>query len=171
MAKKNRIEKETRRLMESITDLVKRKNGAYKFKAKGKKAVKRIKRTCIHWIIGKKGAPTVTVVQDTDVPGNWKCQICGASFPIKPMTVEEAHKVTDALIGNVNQMQFFSVKMGGDSDDTKLLLRLKNDLRVFKKIQKNIINQVNKREQWESQKAKRNTQSQFDAFSGFNYRM
>ena len=168
MGKKCKVEKETRRLMESMADLVKKKNDGYKFRTKGRKAIKRIKRSCVHWIMRKKEFPTVD--KDPNNPMNWKCMICGASFPIRPGTLEEYHKATDDLIANVNQMQFWSVKMGGDADDTKLFIRLKSDLARFKKIQKNILNKVNKREQWEARKANTETLSQFDGYRGYNYR-
>ena len=42
MSKKYKVEKETRRLMESMADLVRKKGSGYKFKSKGKKAIKKI---------------------------------------------------------------------------------------------------------------------------------
>lgn len=168
MSKKYKVEKETRRLMESMADLVRKKGSGYKFKSKGKKAIKKIKKTCVHWIMRKREVPTVD--KDPANPNNWKCLICGASFPIRPGTLEEYHKMTNDLIANVNQLQFWSVKMGGDADDTKLFIRIKHDLTQLKKIQKNILAKANKRDQWEARKANSNRLGQFDGYTGFNYR-
>lgn len=169
MAKKIKLEKETRKLMESIADLVKVKKGKFKFKSKGKKTIKKIKKSCIHWLLNKKVSPAVD--KDPNNPMNWKCKICGASFPIRPATTKENKEIIDNVIELVNQLQFFSVKMGGDADDTKLFIRLKMDLAKLKKAQKNIINQANKRQQWETKKSDtENTVGQFDGFSGYSYR-
>lgn len=167
MAKKGKIEKETRKLMESIADLVKMKKGQFKFRSKSKKAVKKIKKSCVHWISNKKVTPTVD--RDPDNPLNWKCKICGASFPIRPGTVEEYREKINEVLGIVNQMQFWSVKMGGDAEDTKLFIRLKNDLAKLRKVQKAILNQANKRQQWEQRK-NQTENNQFDMHTGFTYR-
>ena len=75
MAKKSKkVEKETRRLMEGIADLVKKKGDRYKFKSKNKKVIKKVKRTCVHWIY-RKGKEVPTVIQDPERPGYWKCTI------------------------------------------------------------------------------------------------
>ena len=147
MAKKSkRVEKETRRLIEGITDLVKKKGDRYKFKSKNKKMVKKVKRTCVHWII-RKGKEVPTVIPDRENPGNWKCTICGASFPIKPGVIEkdaqtkevirnDYDEITDKFLGYVNQMQFWSVKLGGNADDTRMFIKLKENAPRFKKVAK-----------------------------------
>lgn len=170
MAKKSKkVEKETRRLMEGIADLVKKKGDRYKFKSKNKKVVKKVKRTCVHWII-RKGKEVPTVVQDVDNPGNWKCTICGASFPIKPVSYEDYIRTSDHMLEIVNQMQFWSVKLGGDAEDTKMFLRLKESIPRFGKVSKQILKRVNQREAWEKNRERTDVMSQFNAYNGFNYR-
>lgn len=170
MAKKSKkVEKETRRLMEGITDLVKKKGDRYKFKSKNKKMIKKVKKTCVHWII-RKGKEVPTVVHDVEHPGNWKCTICGASFPIKPVSVDEYNRQVDQLLAHVNQMQFWSVKLGGDAEDTKMFIRLKENLPRFKKVSKQILKRVNQREAYENNRERSDVLAQFDAYAGFNYR-
>lgn len=174
MAKKSKkIEKETRRLIESISDLLKVRGDRYKFKSKNKKVVKKVKRTCVHWIM-RKGKEQPAVVH-SDRPGYWKCAICGAEFPIKPLETLENGKSqyeveTENMLGLVNQMQFWSVKLGGDAEDTKMFIELKKLLPRYAKVSKQILKRVNKREQYENNKRQSDVMSQFDAYSGFNYR-
>ena len=149
MANKNvKIEKETRRLIEGISDLVKKKGDTYKFKSKNKKKLKQIKKSCVHWTI-RKGKPQPTLIQDPNVPGNWKCTLCGASFPIVPVSDEEYEKVCDLMLSYVNQIQFLSVTLGGDADDTKMFLNLKKSIPRFEKVAKQVIKHTNKRNKFE----------------------
>lgn len=172
MAKKSkRIEKETRRLMESISDMVKKKGGdRYKFKSKSKKVVKKVKRTCVHWIM-RKGKEVPTVVHAEN--GMWKCAICGATFPIRPLESVDGKTgyeiEANKMLGLVNQMQFLSVKLGGDADDTKMFIKLKELLPRYAKVSKQILKRVNKREEYENNRKRSDVMSQFDAYSGFNY--
>ena len=169
MSKKSKkVEKETRRLIEGIADLVKKKGDGYKFKSGKKKQIKKVKKTCVHWII-RKGKEVPTVTQDTN-PANWKCTICGATFPIRPGTPEEYRQAAEQLLAHVNQLQFWSVKMGGDAEDTKLFLHLKQLVPRYLKVQKNILKAVNKRQEWEDRKSQSDTLSQFDSYAGFSYR-
>lgn len=174
MSKSKKVEKETRRLMESISDLVKKKGDHYKFKTKKKKILKKVKRSCVHWIYHKnKEIPTL--VADPNHPGNWKCLICGASFPMVPLRPTEKdpepYKTeVDKMLGYVNQMQFYSVKLGGDAEDTKMFLELKKLLPKFRKASKQIVKRVEQRNKYEESKAKGSATSQFDVFAGFNYR-
>jgi hypothetical protein len=175
MAKKSKkIEKETRKLIESIGDMVKRKNGRYKFKSKNKKIVKKVKKTCVHWIM-RKGKEVPTVVHDPENPGMWRCAICGAKFPIKPLAPTEdgrsAYQVAaNDMLGLVNQMQFWSVKLGGDAEDTKMFIKLKELLPRYAKVSKQILKRINKREEYENNRKRSDVMSQFDAYAGFNYR-
>lgn len=170
MAKQSKkVEKETRRLIEGITDLVKKKGDKYKFKSKNKKIVKKVKKTCVHWII-RKGKPQPTLVHDPDVPGNWKCTICGASFPIRPLDNDEYSEIISRATALVNQMQFWSVKLGGDASDTKMFIRLKENLPRLEKVSKQIIKRLNKREFLENNKNKSDVMAQFSVYDGFNYR-
>lgn len=169
MAKSRKVEKETRRLIEGISDLVKRKGDKYKFKHKSKKVVKKIKKQCPHWTI-RKGQTVPAVTNDKEHPGYWKCGICGARFPIQPDPIQEYHKNIAKNLEYVNQMMFWSVKLGGDAEDTKMFLRLKELLPRFEKVSKQIRKQVNKRDLMERNKANTEILSQFDAYSGFDYR-
>lgn len=170
MAKKSKkIEKQTRQLMESMNDLVKKKGDKYKFKTGSKKKIRKMKKTCVHWIM-RKGKDTPTVIQDPENAKNWKCTICGASFPIRPMEVKDYLKIMEEYEGVINQLQFWSVKMGGDAEDTKLFLKLRSEVPRSQKIMKNIVKQVNKRQKWEDRKANTDTLAAFDSYAGFNYR-
>lgn len=169
MAKSKKVEKETRRLMESVADLVKKKGDRYKFKSKNKKVIKKVKRSCVHWIM-RKGKEVPTVVQDPENPGNWKCTICGASFPIKPEKEEKYYASSKQMLEFVNQMQFWSVKLGGNADDTKMFLKLKENIPRFAKVSKQILKRVNQRETWEKNRERSDAMAQFDAYNGFNYR-
>lgn len=171
MAKSKKIEKETRKLIESISEMVKKKDGRYKFKTKNKKAVKKIKKTCVHWII-RKGKEVPTVVSDGN--GKWRCALCGATFPIKPLDTLNGKSAYEAeaehMLELVNQIQFWSVKLGGDADDTKMFIKLKELLPRYAKVSAQIIKRVNKREEYENNKHRADVMSQFDSWSGFNYR-
>lgn len=171
--KKTKLDKETRQLLESISDLVKKKgNGQYKFKSKSKKAVKKVKRSCVHWVY-RKGKPVPAVIQDPDHPGEWRCRICGATFPIKPLDPidgRSAYNVeTKKMLELVDQIAFWSVKLGGDADDTRMFLKLKELLPRFSKVSKQVVKQVNKREQM-ANSSKTNSMDQFNAYSSFSYR-
>jgi hypothetical protein len=171
MGKKSKnIEKETRRLMESISDLIKRKGDRFKFKSGKKKQIRRVKRVCPHWIF-RKGKEVPTVTQDPNNPKNWKCKICGATFPINPLEDGRYFEIGEKFLELVNQTQFFSVKMGGDAEDTKVFLKLKELVPRYLKIQKNIIKQIVKRQKWDEDRNKSNMSDQFDSYSGFNYKM
>ena len=171
MARKSKkVEKETRRLMEGMADLVRKtKKGRYKFRTGKKKQIKKIKRQCVHWIM-RKGRDVPTVQQDPTNPMNWRCAICETSFPVRPATQPEYDEAISKMLGYVNQMQFWSVKMGGDADDTKMFLTLKSLIPRFSKAQRNILKQVNKRQEWEDRKTNSDSLSQFDGYSGINYR-
>ena len=167
MSKKIKIEKDTRRLIEGISELLKKKGDRYKFKVKGKKKIKEIKKTCVHWII-RKGKPCPTVQQDPLNPSNWKCSICGSSFPVKPITSDEYNNIAATLLSHVNQLQFWAVMMGGDSDDTKLFIRMKKDIGRYVKVKNGILKAVNKRAQMEDRNT-RTESSVIDSFGGYSY--
>lgn len=166
-----KVEKETRRLMEATGELVKKKGDRYKFKNKSKKARKKIERMCVHWIV-RKHEEQPTVVKDPDHPGMWRCKICGAIFPIRPKdTPEEYDRQISGFLQTVNQMQFWSVKLGGNATDTKMFLDLKKAVPRFQKVSHQILERVNKRQAWEENQKNSDAMSQFDAYSTFNYRL
>ena len=171
MAKKNKkVEKETRRLMEGISAMIKKKGDGYKFKTKNKKKIKVIKKTCVHWKIDKNGHEVPAVEQSKTRPGYWKCKICNAEFPIIPVKEEQYDQACDIILEYVNQMQFWSVKLGGDADDTKMFLQLKKTIPRFKKVAHNIRKNVDRREKLENKRDKADTLSQFDAYGSYSYR-
>lgn len=179
MAKKSKkIEKETRRLIEGISDLVKKKGDRYKFKTKSKKDIKKIKENCFHWLI-KNGKERPIVFVDPDDPKNWRCALCSETFPIRPARIEKdpdgnvyneyeiAMRQAKAL---VNQIQFWSVKLGGDATDTKMFLRLRKDLTRFEKVSKQVVKQVNKRQAMDRNRENTDVMRQFNAYAGFSYK-
>ena len=169
MAKKSkRVEKETRRLIESVTDCVKKKGDRYKFKTKNKKVVKKIKKSCVHWIY-RKGKEVPTVIQDPNRPGYWKCMICQKSFPIKPDQAIDYKNAVDKILEYTDQMQFYSVRLGGDAEDTKMFLSLKKNLPRFEKVSRQILKRVNQREAFEKNRANGDAMSQFDIYNSFSY--
>lgn len=173
--KSKKVEKETRRLIEGISDLVKKKkSGGYKFKAKGKKIRKKVSRTCVHWVM-RKGKEVPTVQRSANDPTMWRCAICGAEFPIKPLPRDDSGKssyqlASKKMLGLVNQMQFWSVKLGGDADDTKMFIKLKELLPRFQKVSEQILKRVNKREEYESKRRSNDAMSQFDDYTNYSYR-
>lgn len=169
MSKKNKkVEKETRRLMESVADLVKRKGNGYKFKHKSKKKIRQVKRICPHWII-RKGENCPTVIADPDRPGYWKCKICKTSFKVKPDPLNEYYEVADRFLEQVNQLQFWSVSMGGDKDDTEMFLRLRSLVPRYCKVAKQIHKRVNQRDAYENNRNRTDALAAFDMYQGFNY--
>lgn len=167
--KHKKIEKETRKIIEAISDLVKRKNDTYKFKAGKKKQIKEVKKTCVHWIV-RKGKEVPTVMVDPENPENWKCRICGKSFPIKPLTPEDYQDICTQFEAVVNQGFFYSVKMGGDAEDTKVFLTLKKMIPKFNKLIRNEIKALNKRQEYEDRKLNSDNVSQFGNYSSYSYK-
>lgn len=173
MAKKSKkIEKETRRLIEGVSDLVKIKSGKYKFKSKNKKQIKKMLKNCPHWII-RKGKEVPSVVKDNNDPSKFKCLICKKSWPIKPLpgveSKEKPYKAeAERMLEFVNQIMFWAIRLGGDKEDTKMFLRLKNDLPRFGKVAEAVAYRMVKRSKYEDNKAKTATH-QFDAYSGYGY--
>ena len=173
MAKKSKkIEKETRRLIEGVSDLVKIKGGKYKFKTKNKKAIKKLIKNCPHWII-RKGREVPAVTRDPKDQTKYMCMMCKKTWPIRPLDKSKTNAPYKAkaedMLETVNQIMFWAVKLGGDKEDTKMFLRLKNDLPRFGKVAQEVSKRMEKRAQYEDNKAKTNSMDQFNAYSGFNY--
>lgn len=167
--KKIKIDKETRKIIEAVSDRIKRKDGVYKIKTKNKKIRKQILRVCTHWVSTKNGEHPA-VVRDPDDSSYWICTICGAKFPVPPLEVEKYEEAVDTLMSYVNQMQLYSVKMGGDEEDTKILQNLKRDLPKFKKLSKNIVKHINEREKFEKNKNNSDATSQFNAYGSWSFK-
>ena len=174
MAKKSKIEKQTRRIISAISDMVKKKDGRYKFKTKKKKLIKKAKATCVHWII-RKGKEHPTLKQDQNDPTFWRCSICGCKFPIQPLKKDYPkhnpyHDKVEEMLGLVNQIQFYAVKLGGDAEDTKMFLRLRKDLPQFSKVAKQVLKRVEQRNEYENNRNKNNVMSQFGNYSSYSYK-
>ena len=152
MAKKNKkIDKETRKLIEAVSDMCKRNDdGSIKIKGK-KKEVKKIRQCCPHWII-RKGKEYSTVTENPERNGELKCRICGTTFPMKPLDDNEYDQICKDFLQIVNQAFFYSVKMGGDSSDTKVFETCKRMIPRFNKIVKNEMKTLRKREIYENRK-------------------
>ncbi|MCM1439737.1 MAG: hypothetical protein NC131_11150 [Roseburia sp.] len=169
MSKKGKsVEKETRRLMEGVADLVKRKGDGYKFKSKSKKKIKMVKKMCPHWIV-RKGKEVPTVVADPEHPGYWRCAICKTRFRVQPEPLGEYYDVADRFLEQLNQLQFWSVKLGGNKEDTQMFLKLRALVPRYRKVAKQIHKRVNQREAWENNRQRSDLLSQFNMYSGFNY--
>ena len=199
-----KVEKETRRLMEGISDLIKKKRGShgeYKFKSKSKKQVRKIKRTCVHWMVHK-GKILPAVISDSTRSGYWRCQICGRRFPIAPLPynkddivkklntgVTDSNQLVDRddprvlnmynnsyegiserMLEIVDQMQFWGVRLGGDAEDTKMFLKLKELIPRFEKAAKQIKKVMKSKEDLDKKNKNQDATARFDNFAGFNYR-
>ena len=182
MAKKGkrRIDKSTYQLLEATSDLVRRKKGSdrYKFKSKKKKDIRKIKNNCVHWII-RKGKEVPAVQEDPMNPRNWKCLICGATFPIKPelpdldvggSDINRYDKLFDQFGQTLHQFMFWSVGFGGNENNTKMVLKMRALLREFRKSHRNILKAMNKRQKWEDNKKNTDGLNQFNTFSSYSYR-
>ena len=174
---KKKFEKDTRLLLERISDMVKpSKNGKFKFRKSSRKIVKNIKRNCCHWLLVKGKAET-TVQACPDRPGYWKCGICKAEFPMAPFVKRKEPgekdytpgytEVFDDALGAVNQILLWETGLGGNKDDLRTMLELKRYLPKMLKIAKHVPKIIEKR----TQKDNRNTGANvFDMYNGWNYR-
>lgn len=169
MAKKCKVEKETRKIMEAITDLVKRKGDKYKFKNKNKKDRKKIMKGCVHWVI-RKGKECPSVSHDPDNGDNWKCLICGETFPVRPKARDEYVATFDNAAQLINQLLFYSVKLGGDADDTRRFIQMRRGLKQCAKSAKHIVKALNKRDEMENNRKNTDQGAQFSMYSGYNYK-
>lgn len=169
MAKSKKIEKETRKLMEGVSELVKKKGNRYKFKCKKKKA-KKVKERCVHWIY-RKGKEYPLVTSDGAPKDHWRCTLCGHVFPISPKENPNIYyESIDQTMEYLDQMVFWSVKLGGDKEDTQMFMRLKGDLPRLKKVTKQILKRVDQRQTLEKNRENSDVLAQFDSYAGFNYR-
>lgn len=143
-----KIEKTTRKIIEVLSDMIRpREDGKIKYrKGINKKDIKKVKQTCAHWIIDKKGKEVPFVDEDHSKPGMFKCKFCEKSFPIKPLEEEELVARCEDFLALVNQAFFYSVKMGGDATDTDVFLSLKRTIPRFIKMSRNIRKQIANRQ-------------------------
>ena len=172
--KKSSIEKNTRKVIEATSEMIKLRGGKVKWRKKlKKKQIRLAQMSCFHWII-RNGNASPALIQDENRPGYWTCRICHRSFPIKPLSITDDNpepyvKATNDMLEVVNQIAFWSVRLGGDGNDCKMFLSLKKDLERFKKVSKAVVKRVRKRNEFEQQQ--NSTKSgPFDAWTGFNYK-
>ena len=169
--KNKKIDKETRQLIEGISDLLKKKGDRYKFKSGNKKTIRKVKKTCVHYII-RKGKPHPTVTQDPTRSGYWKCQLCKQSFSIKPLNDNEYLKRAENFLEDINQLQFYSLDLGGDGEDTRLFVQLKQLVPKYIKVQKNLLKAINKKSKFEDAKRNSDIMDPFANYNtGYNYRI
>ena len=146
MAKKktNRIEKETRKLIETTSDLIReRPDGSFKIKGRKKKEVKNIKLLCPHWII-KKRKERATVI-DADEPGVFQCRLCNAKFWRNPLDNKNIDDICDYASALVHQIGFYMILTGCDTEDAQIITKLKRTLPRFRKMAKNVSRQITRR--------------------------
>lgn len=170
--KNKKIDKETLRLIESVTDMVKKKkdesgNEIYKFqKGIKRKQIKQIKRSCPHWILNKKQSLTPLVEQDPTNPSYWVCKLCGHPIPKAFLTPEQYKQASDNYLALIDQAMVYLIKLGGDSDDAKILLKLKENVPKARKILMNMaeLDEKIRREK----KATEEKSSQFGSYQAYN---
>jgi len=169
MKKSKRIDKKTRDLIDSISDLIRRKNkdNEYRFKGVKKKQLKSIKQTCPHWIARKGRYDPAVYTIDNDF---FACRICGKKFPINPLTKDEYETASEAFLAMVNQVFLYSVQLGGDSADSETLIKLKRLVPRFAKIANNVAKALDKRKEEEKRKSQAQSNSQFSNYSSYSYR-
>jgi hypothetical protein len=162
----HKIEKGTRKIIEGISDLIKKTDsGEFKLKCK-KKDAKKILRTCAHWRINKnKTLPAVVPCKDD--ASKWQCRICGKRFPINTYSPEEAKERCEEFLEIVNQCFFYSVKMGGDESDTKTFETLKRMVPRFIKIYNNSMKQLRKKQLADD--SKHGLEGDFNSFNIYSH--
>lgn len=187
MSKKNskkqikRLDKKVRQLLESTGEMVKLKgdvNKEYRFKSKNKKQLKKIRKTCTHWII-RKGDLVPTVKRDEQNPDYWICTLCGERFQTAPYEIKKDaagnviddpyKRLTNEFTGLVNNTIFIAIKAGGDAEDTKLMLELREKAKEFKKVGKELSKLISKVKDTD-RRSKMDTMSNFDMYGSYNYR-
>ena len=100
---------------------------------------------CRHWETRKKKL-LPCVIADKEIPENWKCEFCDASFSIRPVPPLERGKAATALLNQINQVQFWGVKIGDESEIHKeTLSTLRKLIPEFIKIQKEIYEIVDRK--------------------------
>ena len=167
--KRSKVNKETRALIEALTDMTKRSGNAYKFKSGAKKkAVRRAKKTCVHMRISK-GRETPALEINPQNSEEFRCLICGATFPQAPLDQQEYDDAFVKVLKYINQIQFYANALGCDSEDSRLIIQLKASIPTFMKIQRNVRNDTIKRQKFEDNRANTNNMSQFDMGSGYSY--
>ena len=84
--------------------------------------------------------------------------------------MDQYQSTTRQVLSYVDQMLFWSVKLGGDMDDTKMFLSLKENLPRFEKVTRTITKRLNKIDSFENNRSKSNALDQFNNYSAFNYK-
>ena len=169
--KKNakKVERETRRLIESISELGKYKNNDFKFNKKvKKKTVNAAKRNCLHYY-SKNGRIIPTMTQAGSAPGFRKCRICGAQFKITPPSEENIDIMNATFLSEVDRVAFSAVACGGNKDDLKVCLAIKAALYKFNKIDRNVSKIMRKRSEFQTKREKSPIDDNFHSYAGYDY--
>lgn len=164
------LDKETRACIETVSDLFKVKDGEWKVrKGKKGKTKKILRNMCFHWLI-RKDQCTPMVQNDPENPSYWKCR-CGARFKKTPPTEEERQAIIEKFLELVNLIQFFSVNMGGDKEDSALFIKLKKLIPDFEKTAAAVLKAMAKKKDYEENKARTEDLSNFGQYyNDFSYR-
>lgn len=105
-----------------------------------------LREQCAHWSTRKNNKLSPSVSKDDNEQNNWRCNFCGASFPIRPVDLEKRIQTYNDFLEQLNQLQFYSVKLGDDIGQHKeLFSTLKKFLPQYLELQGAVINAVNKR--------------------------
>ena len=169
MSKKIKLDKKTARLLATMGDLLK-DTGEYELRYKGKKKdKKRVKKGCVH-AYTKSGQIRSLITNSTLNPGDKVCRFCDAEFPLIPMKEEEYAAITKQYNRMINQLIYWIVSFGGDSDSLQTLLQVRNQMPKVVKTQMNILKAIMKRKEIEYQKMG-NAFDDFASSSGeFNFK-
>jgi hypothetical protein len=71
-----------------------------------------ITHQCYHWK-NRKSKKLVPTVKVNNISGEnkWECEFCGDIFPIQLIPRKEVKETCEALLNQINQTKFFSVKL------------------------------------------------------------
>lgn len=170
--KKSKIDKETRRFIEKVSDLIKkRRDDKYVLKGR-KKEIREIKKTCLHWEIRKRNKDIPAVRPHPTKEGYWECRICREVFPVGPLDPgdeeqgipHEVDLICDKFLGMVNHIVLLAVRMGGDSDDIAKFIKVKRLVPDVAKMSKNICKKLNKRQKYEDNRRNNSAGGRFDSW-------
>ena len=165
--KNNKFEKETRRLLESTSELLRIKDtGEIKFKG-GKKDKKKARRSCLHAYI-KKGELRPLITNSPTQPGEKMCRFCGATFPLVPLTEAEYANIYKSYMSELNQMALWLVSFGGDKECLKLLVNMRTMVPRLEKMRQNMVKEIMKHKERE-EKASVNKLEEFSGDFNYNY--
>ena len=152
-----RVERETRKLIKTVTSLIKKvsANNEFKFKKKeSKKYVKRVKRLCPHWYLNKRGDETPALHPSKGEPEYHECGICNALIRKRLYDMEEVDEGIGEFLKIINQMEFFAIALGSDRDTISRCTQLKELIPGFRQDCKLVVKHVKDKNKVSSDKNK-----------------